>query len=148
MSPKSMEPWIREKEEYVRLDYELAKHAPKLIGMDVLHALLDKKPKYSFDEAKKIQKMQYKKDDYLKLMDVTSGYSATRMLDILRDRCRYLIERCSTLNNPHIPASYIEERGQLISGNHAATLRAILRTMAEQAVSSERRAANMQSHMP
>lgn len=28
------------------------------------------------------------------------------MLEILRDRCRYLIERGATLNNPHIPGSY------------------------------------------
>jgi hypothetical protein len=39
-------------------------------------------------------------------MDVDGGYSAMRMLEILRRRCQYLLLRGATLNNPSIPSGY------------------------------------------
>lgn len=58
-------------------------------------------------------------------MDLEFGYSAERMLLILRDRCQYLIERGSTLNNPHIPASYFKGWERIIA-NHAQRLRELV----------------------
>lgn len=61
-------------------------------------------------------------------VDVPEGYSPERMLLMLRERSRYLLERGSTRNNPHItrerleslvPADQIIEFGQ---GNFAITL--------------------------
>ena len=43
------------------------------------------------------------------------------MLKILKQRCKYLIERGSTLNNPHIPASYFDG-WERITKNHAKRL--------------------------
>ncbi len=59
-------------------------------------------------------------------MDLENGYSTSRMLEILRDRCRYLIERGSTLNNPHIPGSYFQDWEQ-ITVCHAERLRELVR---------------------
>ena len=47
------------------------------------------------------------------------------MLLILRDRCQYLIERGSTLNNPHIPASYFKGWERIIT-NHGQRLRELV----------------------
>ncbi|WP_293079190.1 hypothetical protein [Okeania sp. SIO3B5] len=58
-------------------------------------------------------------------MDLEFGYSPERMLSILRDRCQYLIERGSTLNNPHIPASYFKN-WERITTNHAQRLRELV----------------------
>jgi hypothetical protein len=124
MSPEEMAPWIKEKEEYIRLDYELAKLVPSLIGNNILNRLVGQKEKYSLDEAKRIQKKQYKIEEYRSKMDLPGdGYSAQRMLSILQDRCKYLIERGSTLNNPHVPESYFEGKGVIIRESHASTLR-------------------------
>ena len=58
-------------------------------------------------------------------MDLDGGYSPERMLSILKDRCQYLIERGSTLNNPHIPASYFQG-WERITTNHAQRLRELV----------------------
>lgn len=55
-------------------------------------------------------------------IDVTPGYSPNAMLEIFRDRCRYLIRRGSTLNNPHIPASFFQ-KFEKITDEHASHLR-------------------------
>jgi hypothetical protein len=44
---------------------------------------------------------------------------------MLRKRCQYVIERGSTLNNPHIPASYFVD-WEKIDKNHAARLRELV----------------------
>jgi hypothetical protein len=52
------------------------------------------------------------------------AYSRDRMRALLQERCNYLIRRGSTLNNPHIPESYLIELGlEQIVKDHAATLR-------------------------
>ena len=58
-------------------------------------------------------------------MDKEQGYSPKRMLEILKDRGKYLIERGSTLNNPHIPTSYFKGWEQITS-NHKQRLRALV----------------------
>jgi hypothetical protein len=129
MSPEDMAPWIREKEQYIRLDYELANHAPNLITEKILRELLGNKNQFTLDDAKFIQKRQYAISEYRSKMDLTNGYSANRMLEILQDRCKYLIERGSTLNNPHIPQTYFVGKGIRIRQNHDQELRKIFLTM-------------------
>ena len=58
-------------------------------------------------------------------MDIHNGYSSERMLDILRKRCRYLLERGATLNNPHIPETYFNGMEQ-ITQNHSTRLRELV----------------------
>jgi hypothetical protein len=61
-------------------------------------------------------------------MDVVDGFSPAKMLEILRDRCRYVLERGATLNNPHVNVLYVKEYGTAIEiGDGAASsLRALL----------------------
>ena len=92
-----------------------------------MHLILGKKEKYTYDDAKKLHKMQYKKDEYLEMMDIKDGYSGKRMLKILKDRSEYLMNRGSTLNNPHIPKSYFDNFTE-IKKNHAKTLRKMIKT--------------------
>jgi len=125
-SPNMMAAWIEEKASYIRPDFELAERVSKKLTRSDLYQICGKKDIYSYFDARRIQKMQYKKDKYLALQDVKGGYSKRRMLDILSDRAKYLIERGSTLNNPHIPASYFSD-WEVITDNHAARLRDLVK---------------------
>ena len=83
--------------------------------------IIGKRKIYSLDDARKLHKKQYKLAEYEDLMDIGNGYSPKRMLYILKNRSKYLIERGSTLNNPHIPASYFNG-WERITENHAEKL--------------------------
>jgi hypothetical protein len=124
-SPQVMAQWINEKEAYILSDYKLAQLAPELLRMDILYEILGQKEVYTLEDARSLQKKQYTPQQYREKMDLTQGYSAERMLSILKDRCRYLIERGSTLNNPHILASYFQGWEQ-ITDNHAQRLRVLV----------------------
>jgi hypothetical protein len=135
-SPAAMAPWIEEKWRYIRADFELAKHVPGAIGLETMFAIIGKKSAYTKRDAKDLHKSQYSAQKYAELMDVTEqipdgkvrpiGYTSERMLEILRDRARYVIERGSTLNNPHIPASYFAGWEE-IRRDHAIRLRELVR---------------------
>ncbi len=116
-NPGMMSKWITEKENYIKLDFELAKLIPRLITINDAIKLVGDKPKYSLADAKNIQKRQYSIERYHDLMDFPDGYSPQRLLKIIKDRCRYVIERGSTLNNPHIPESYFDGWDK-ITDNH------------------------------
>ena len=124
-SPQAMAPWIRDKEAYISSDYRLAKLVPNMITMPVLHDILGRKDAYSLEDARYLQKRQYTMQEYQDKMDLDEGYSPERMLLILKERCRYLIERGSTLNNPHIPASYFDG-WERIASNHPCRLRELV----------------------
>jgi hypothetical protein len=64
--------------------------------------------------------------------DVEPGYSPEAMLRIVRDRCRYLIDRGSTLNNPHIEPQFFAEFEKIVS-EHAKVLRMKLNEYIEKA---------------
>ncbi len=121
-SPALMQSWIKEKEEYIKPDFQLAKIASKNLTLEDLYVVLGEKESYSLEDAKLIQKRQYSRNKYIALQDITNGYSKSRMLSILKDRAIYLMERGGTLNNPHIPGSYFREWEE-ITENHAARLR-------------------------
>lgn len=124
-SPQVMAQWISEKEAYILSDYKLAQLAPELLTMDILYEIFGQKEVYTSEDARSLQKKQYTTQQYREKMDLTQGYSPERMLSILKDRCRYLIERGSTLNNPHILASYFQGWEQ-ITDNHAQRLRTLV----------------------
>lgn len=121
-----MQNWIKQKEEYIKPDFQLAKIAAKNLTLSDLYLVLGKKEIYSLEDAKSIQKRQYSKSKYFELQDLTDGYSENRMLSILKDRTIYLMERGGTLNNPHIPGSYFREWSE-ITENHAARLRQMVK---------------------
>lgn len=124
-SPAAMSAWIEEKEAYIRPDFTLANTVPDALTLYHLHSLFGDKELYTLEDAKALHKKQYSVRRYKEMMDVEGGYSPTKMLDILRDRCRYLIERGSTLNNPHIPRSYFNG-WEPITSNHAARLKELV----------------------
>ncbi len=124
-SPKAMAPWILEKQSYIQSDYQLAKLAPERLTLSVLYKIVGQKEVYTLQDAQKLHKRQYTISEYLSKMDLASGYSPERMLSILQDRCQYLIERGSTLNNPHIPASYFNG-WEKITQNYAQHLRELV----------------------
>jgi len=120
--PKRMQPWIKEKERYILPDFQLAQIMRHKLILEDLFKILGEKRIYTYNDASRLHKKQYSKEKYLELMDLKNGYSPERMLEILKDRAKYLIERGSTLNNPHIPASYFKEWPHITS-NHAQTLK-------------------------
>jgi len=128
-SPLDMAPWVAEKEEYVRLDFALAMEVPQLIGDNTLTALLGDDQVFGLAAAQNIMKKQWRKDEYVANADLPNGeYSRERMLALLQKRSKYLIRRGSTLNNPHIPESYLMGLGlERIVKDHASTLRRLAR---------------------
>lgn len=125
-SPQQMDEWVKEKERYVKLDFELARRVPDLITVEVMFKLLGRKNVYTLDDCRIVQKKQFSANQYREEMDLEDGYSQGRMLEILRRRCAYVIRRGATLNNPHIPASFFEKFPK-ITLDHAATLRRLVR---------------------
>lgn len=87
--------------------------------------MLSQKKLYSLEDARLLQKKQYSMQQYRDKMDMEMGYSPERMLSILQDRCQYPLKRGSTLNNPHIPASYFHG-WERITTNHAQRLRELV----------------------
>lgn len=126
-SPSMMAEWIAGKKSYIKLDFMLADLASKNLSLGDMHQVMEEKSVYTFDDAKTIQKKQYKKAKYIELQDLNNGYTPERMLEILQDRTSYLIKRGSTLNNPHIPASYFKGWVE-ITENHAVILRKMVKS--------------------
>ncbi len=133
-SPAAMAPWIEEKWHYIENDFNLAKVIPRLIDLATMRSIVGTKGVYTRADAKKLQKQQYSAAQYTALMDITEmrgdqvvgiGYSPERMLQITQDRAKYVIERGSTLNNPHIPATYFSA-WEPITRNHASRLRELV----------------------
>ena len=123
-SPGDMADWINEKEAYIRPDLVLADRAPQLLTHADLFKVLGERPSYTARDAKVVMKNQWTALAYKANADLpTGGYSPNRMLDLLRERCAYVIRRGATLNNPHISGQYLSDRLEPITKNHAATLR-------------------------
>jgi hypothetical protein len=125
-SPGMMAQWIQDKENYIASDLKLASLSSDNLKLDDMYSVLGKKASYTYEDARSIQKMQYKKEEYISLQDMNDGYSPSRMLEILKDRVKYLIQRGSTLNNPHIPLKYFSEWPE-ITEDHADHLRKLVR---------------------
>jgi len=128
-SPADMADWINDKERYVRPDLVLANSAPQLISSDLLTQVLGPGDTFTADDARRIMKMQWSSQQYRDGADLPGQlYSRGRMIELLRERCAYVIRRGATLNNPHIPGSYLSSRLEAITRDHAATLRRLVRS--------------------
>lgn len=124
-SPAMMAPWVDEKRRYIEVDFKLAQLAAKHLTASDLYALVGEKELYTLEDAQALHKKQLKIAEYRGLFDVQGGYSPLRMLEILKMRCVYVVERGSTLNNPHIPKQVLESFPK-ITDEHAATLRKLV----------------------
>lgn len=125
-TPDNMATWINEIYEYIRVDLEMAELVPAMITLDVMNRIIGKKDRYEIADAMKLHKKQYTTARYRALMDDEDSYTSMRMLEIFKDRARYVIRRGSTLNNPHIPLEYFEPWAT-ITEDHAAELRNLVR---------------------
>jgi hypothetical protein len=136
-SPAAMAPWIEEQWSKIKPDFELARYVPELIGLETMFAIIGEKSIYTKEDARKLNKEQYSAQRYTELMDVTGtthgnkirhiGYSPEKMLEILKDRTRYVIKRGATLNNPHIPASYFVGWEEIRKDHATIRLRELVR---------------------
>ncbi len=128
-SPAEMGPWIADKERYIRPDMVLATRARGLVTDETLTDVLGTAATFTAADARLIMKNQWSAANYRDNADLEDGaYSRQRMVELLRDRLAYVIRRGATLNNPHIPESYLEGRGlKQITEDHAAQLRLSVR---------------------
>jgi len=139
-SPADMAPWIAERERYIRPDLVLAERAPQQVTeQDLVQVLGEDLDVYTSADAKAVMKMQWSAEQYRDNADLPDGgYSRARMLQVLRERCGYVIRRGATLNNPHIPGAYLG-RLERIERDHAATLRRLVRAYLETRREAEER---------
>lgn len=106
LGPGDMEPWIARVENYIARDFMIGERVGTKLDLDDLYVICGEKEVYVLDDARALYKRQWSEGRYSEEMDLPGGYSPARMLDILRLRARYLIDRGSTLNNPHIPRRF------------------------------------------
>lgn len=125
-SPDAMKDWIDRIWEYIRVDFEMAELVPNLITVDVMFRLIGNNDLYTRADARKLHKYQYSAAEYAARMDRPDGYSGRRMLEIVKERARYIMKRGATLNNPHIPAAYFNS-WPAIDDDHAVQLRLLVR---------------------
>jgi hypothetical protein len=126
-SPADMAPWVKEKEQYVWPDAVLEMTASSLVTAETLAKIFDPpKDIYSLEDAKSIMKRQWRVSDYKAKQDLSNGYSPKRMMEMLQERCTYVIHRGGTLNNPKIPKSYFKN-WEKITEDHAERLRKLVR---------------------
>lgn len=106
------------------------------IDMAWMFDQLGEKDQYSLADARKLLGKKLTIPQYWERMDCKAGYTSDQMLAILQDRCRYLIERGSTLNNPHIPGKYFDDFDR-ITTDHANQLRIKIRAWLDKTSPSE-----------
>lgn len=131
LTPADMEPWIASIESRIAVDFKLASLATSKLSMQDLYSLIGKKEHYTLQDAKALHKRQWSAAQYKQAQDLTVGrrklISASRMLEILQLRLKYIAERGATLNNPHIEKGYLQAffgtDREVSEGNWAATIR-------------------------
>ena len=109
LGPREMEEWIGKIERYIAPDFAIGERVVKKLDIEDLYIICGEKQRYSLNDAMALHKRQWSRDQYLSEMDAEDGYTPRKMLEILRLRALYLNQRGSTLNNPHIPASFFAQ---------------------------------------
>lgn len=112
LTPVDMEPWIASIEEKILIDFKLALLSSRRLEIPDLFEICGNKKFYSLTDAKRLHKRQWTNEQYEDALDVKNGgkrlISQDKMLLILRLRSQYIAERGSTLNNPHITKTHLE----------------------------------------
>lgn len=109
LGPAEMEEWIGKIEDYIAPDFAIGQRVARRLTIEDLHIICGEKSTYKLNDAMALHKRQWNRDKYLSEMDIEDGYTPAKMLEILRLRAVYLNERGSTLNNPHIPSSFLSQ---------------------------------------
>ncbi|WP_026252726.1 hypothetical protein [Streptomyces sp. PsTaAH-124] len=127
-SPIDMAPWIDGKRHYVMPDVVLGQDiASKLTSDTAIKIFGGRTAPYTKEDAKWIMKNQWSAAQYKEAMDETDGYSLDRMTEMLQLRCSYLMARGSTLNNPHIERTFVDQLPLLDEEEPAISLRQYVR---------------------
>ena len=128
LGPDDMEPWIGRVERYIAPDFRIGERVVRRLALEDVHVICGEKDAYSKEDAKALHKRQWDEERYAAEMDLPDGYSPSRMLEILRLRARYLNERGSTLNNPHVPKKFLSgfRERELDAGGDAGALRSLV----------------------
>lgn len=138
LTPLDLEIWIAGIESYIAPDYQLAQRASAKLDLPDLFAICGRQATYSVDDAKKLHKRQWTTKQYKDAADTRVAgkprISQRRMLEILRLRSAYIAERGATLNNPHIPLTYLDRfKGTdriITPGSSAEAIRRLAREFA------------------
>ena len=125
---------ISEKEKYIWPDYAISKLVANRVTLEDMHQVLGEKEYYTINDAVNLHKKQLSIADYKAHLDHQAGYTPEAMLEIFRLRVSYVATRGSTLNNPHIPKNVLDPL-PTITHDHAATLRALVRSNLSQSSS-------------
>jgi hypothetical protein len=133
LTPIDMEPWIASLEARILIDFKLAPCASRRLVMADLFDVCGEQETYSIEDAKQLHKQQWTAEEYAAALDTEVDglprISPGKMLEILQLRSRYIAERGATLNNPHVPKTYLDtfaNTDRVISGsNWAAGVRQI-----------------------
>ncbi|MCZ0943215.1 MAG: hypothetical protein OXJ53_09175 [Gammaproteobacteria bacterium] len=125
LGPDAMEAWIGKVESYVRPDFALGERVAEKLDREDLDIICGRKDTYDLVDAQALMKRQWSKARYASEMDVHQGYTPAKMLEILKQRARYVIQRGSTLNNPHIPKSFFSRFDDLALDVHGMDLRVL-----------------------
>lgn len=136
-SPADMDVWITKQESYIAPDIALANHASSLVTEAMAIDLLGHKDVYSLADARFIMKQQWTAPEYATHMDLDGGYSLAAITSVLRSRCRYVILRGATLNNPHIDKAFFSSF-DLIEREHAGRLRELVRAYLKSEAATDR----------
>lgn len=112
LTPIDLEPWIAGLESKISIDFQIAGIASSRLEIEDLFAVCGEQETYSIDDAKRLHKKQWSALQYNAARDtIVDGklgrISQQGMLEILRQRSKYISERGATLNNPHITASHL-----------------------------------------
>lgn len=111
LTPIDMKPWLDGKEAQIQIDFKLAARVPRNLDLEDLFAVCGEQSSYSVDDAKKLHKKQYTAAQYQAAPDIVENgvrrISQTKMLQILKERARYISERGATVNNPHLTGSFL-----------------------------------------
>jgi len=78
-TPAMMANWIQEKKEYISPDFRLADLAPAKLDLSDMYQILGEKEQYTIQDAKKLQKMQYKNEEYIRKQDEKGVYFRKRL---------------------------------------------------------------------
>ncbi len=94
---------------------------PDGVTRDQLIAEHGNKPVYSLAEARQTFGSKWRRS-LADAIDVQPGYTKARMLEILQERAKYILDRGTTLNNPHISKTFFDGF-EKITANQAMRVR-------------------------
>ncbi|MBS0307182.1 MAG: hypothetical protein JSR43_17615 [Proteobacteria bacterium] len=133
LTPADMREWIDATEAKVLVDFKIAARSSALLAPEDLISVCGAKAMYSIADARAILRQQWTTQQYLANADAldadrSRAYSPEAMLNVLRARAKYIAERGSTLNNPHVTKQHLARfigTASEVNENWAARIREI-----------------------